>query len=143
MHWDRHESNTYRFHFIFKNFSFKERHEQFIVVLGNHNNANMNRNEDIDSKIADFMAVCALHSSPSYFSIKLFLFWKDIDEIVGKKSTTDHNRHQHQDGEQSEWKECFDETSQSVYYWNTVTNECSWDPPPPPTQNHLTEKSIK
>ena len=29
----------------------------------------------------------------------------------------------------SEWKQCFDETSQSIYYWNTKSNECSWDRP--------------
>lgn len=32
--------------------------------------------------------------------------------------------------------ECFDETSRSVYYWNTKTNECSWDPPSISTKNH-------
>ncbi|CAF1281304.1 unnamed protein product [Rotaria sordida] len=85
----------------------------------NNNETGMNRNEDIDSKIADFMA--------------------DIDEIVlGKKSATNNN-HTH---EKSEWKECFDETSQSIYYWNTITNECSWDPPSISSQTDLIEKSI-
>ncbi|CAF1068642.1 unnamed protein product [Adineta ricciae] len=68
-----------------------------------------NRNDDINSKIADFMA--------------------DIDEIVcGKK--TDAQQPQQEEEEESEWKQCFDETSQTAYYWNTKTNECSWDPPP-------------
>lgn len=48
--------------------------------------------------------------------------FKDIDEIVlGKTSTTK--------SDQTDWQECFDETTQAVYYWNTKTNECSWDPP--------------
>jgi len=72
-----------------------------------------NRNEDIDSKIADFMA--------------------DIDGIVlGKKSNND--------SEQSEWKQCFDETTQAIYYWNTKTNDCSWEPPTITSNHHLTEK---
>ncbi|CAF2370580.1 unnamed protein product [Rotaria sp. Silwood2] len=85
----------------------------------NTNEIEVNRNEDIDSKIADFMA--------------------DIDEIVLGKKTTTNNNHNH---EKSEWKECFDETTQSIYYWNTITNECSWDPPSIASENHLTEKSI-
>lgn len=51
--------------------------------------------------------------------------------MLGKKPTA------HQD--ESEWKECFDETSQAIYYWNTKTNECSWDPPP--TEPHGEEDS--
>ncbi|CAF1283667.1 unnamed protein product [Rotaria magnacalcarata] len=83
----------------------------------NGHETDANRHEDIDSKIADFMA--------------------DIDEIVlGKKSATDDNHSE----EQSEWKECFDETSKSIYYWNTVTNECSWEPPLNTPQDYLTEK---
>ncbi len=47
---------------------------------------------------------------------------KDIDEIVlGKKSNTN--------SEQSEWQQCFDDKTQAVYYWNSKTNECSWEPP--------------
>lgn len=50
--------------------------------------------------------------------------FQDIDEIMlGKKSNSQS------ESDQSEWKECFDESSQSVYYWNTKTNECTWDPP--------------
>ena len=54
-------------------------------------------------------------------------FQKDIDEIVCGKKT---NAQQPPQDEESEWKQCFDETSQAAYYWNTKTNECSWDPPP-------------
>ncbi|CAF0787900.1 unnamed protein product [Adineta steineri] len=85
------------------------------LLTGINNESGKNRKEDIDSKIADFMA--------------------DIDEIVlGKKSNTNND-------EESEWKQCFDETTQSVYYWNIKTNECSWDPPPTGLQNHVTEIS--
>ncbi|CAF0791468.1 unnamed protein product [Rotaria sp. Silwood1] len=89
------------------------------LQIENDNETEMNRNEDIDSKIADFMA--------------------DIDEIVLGKKSTSNNVHNH---EKSEWKECFDETSQSIYYWNTITNECSWDPPSIASQNDRTGKSM-
>lgn len=71
------------------------------------------------------------------FILNKNLLLKDIDEIVlGKKS--DNNNH-----EQSDWKQCFDDTTQAIYYWNAKTNECSWDPPPSPitTENHLNEKT--
>jgi hypothetical protein len=82
----------------------------------------------------------ATHLAPEKFVLPLFNLgqMKDIDEIVlGKKSNNNNNN------EQSEWKQCFDEILQSIYYWNTKTNECSWDPPLIQTQNHLTEYSIK
>lgn len=79
--------------------------------------AHKTKNDDINSKIADFMA--------------------DIDEIVlGKKSNIE--------SEQSEWQQCFDETTQAIYYWNTKTNECSWDPPPiSDTQQSTSELNSK
>ncbi len=85
------------------------------------------------------MAVC---NSIFFLFILYKYLLKDIDEIVlGKTSNNNHEQ-------QSEWKQCFDETTQAIYYWNTKTNECSWDPPPPPplpsitSENYLTEKSI-
>ncbi|UJR15939.1 hypothetical protein I4U23_002859 [Adineta vaga] len=83
-----------------------------------------NRNADIDSKIADFMA--------------------DIEEIVCGKKTNDcqhHHHHHQQQHVESEWKQCFDETSQAIYYWNAKTNECSWDPPTSVSSNHMTENA--
>jgi hypothetical protein len=71
-----------------------------------------------------------------FFFISKYLF-KDIDEIVLGKKTNNNS-------EPSEWKQCFDETTQAIYYWNTKTNDCSWDPPPSMTsENHLLDKSTK
>ena len=63
---------------------------------------------------------------------------KDIDEIVLGKNSINNTNH-----EKSDSKECVNETSQSIYYWNTTSNDGSWNPSSTIVQNYVTDKSTK
>ncbi|XP_070568663.1 formin-binding protein 4-like [Ptychodera flava] len=79
---------------------------------------------DLDSKVADFLAeIDALAPQDEETN--------DKESTVIPQSSADSTTEDTNDSitGSSEWQEVFDANTNCTYYWNTVTNEVSWDIP--------------
>ncbi|KAG8230223.1 hypothetical protein J437_LFUL010851 [Ladona fulva] len=100
-----------------------------VSLIGQYNSDSDGESEESDSKKANI----SIEKKTGGLDAKVEDFMREIQALVPEAPKEEKTENVPQEIEVSEsdaWQQCYDHSSGYVYFWNVLTNEVSWEPPP-------------